>query len=223
MAACRRSPAADHGIAEALSAIPAGGRTDRGHCRSARSGAAALAGNLAAGPLEFRLASPGDIDAFLSSQESGARALDSIDANSPRAETQERFVEQLSLRTISEDSSPIVRIVNSTIYDALKSGASDIHIESGKSGIVVRYRIDGVLSSVSNVDGREAAEQVLSRIKVMAELDIAERRVPQDGRFKISALGRDIDIRVSIMPSIHGEDASCAFSTSTPSFLPDRP
>jgi general secretion pathway protein E len=162
---------------------------------------------LAAGPLEFRLASPGDIDAFLSSQESGARALDSIDANSPRAETQERFVEQLSLRTISEDSSPIVRIVNSTIYDALKSGASDIHIESGKSGIVVRYRIDGVLSGVSNVDGSEAAEQVLSRIKVMAELDIAERRVPQDGRFKISALGRDIDIRVSIMPSIHGEDA----------------
>lgn len=162
---------------------------------------------LAAAPLEFRLASPGDIDAFLSSQESGARALDSIDANSPLSDTQERLIEQLSLRTISEDSSPIVRIVNSTIYDALKSGASDIHIESDKSGIVVRYRIDGVLSKISNVDGSAASEQVLSRIKVMAELDIAERRIPQDGRFKISALGRDIDIRVSIMPSIHGEDA----------------
>ena len=116
-------------------------------------------------------------------------------------------VEELSLKRISADASPVVKLVNSTLYDALKQGASDIHLETVPAGLVIRYRIDGVLSRVGGAAGTELAEQVVSRLKVMAELDIAERRVPQDGRFKAQAGGREIDFRVSIMPSIHGEDA----------------
>ncbi|ATE60496.1 GspE/PulE family protein [Thauera sinica] len=117
------------------------------------------------------------------------------------------LVEELSLKRISADASPVVKLVNSTLYDALKQGASDIHLETVPAGLVIRYRIDGVLSRVGGAAGAELAEQVVSRLKVMAELDIAERRVPQDGRFKAQAGGREIDFRVSIMPSIHGEDA----------------
>jgi len=93
------------------------------------------------------------------------------------------------------------------MYDALKSEASDIHLETGPGGLVIRYRIDGVLNAVGSVAGLEMAEQVISRIKVMSELDIAERRVPQDGRFKVAVRGHEVDFRVSIMPSIFGEDA----------------
>jgi general secretion pathway protein E len=100
-----------------------------------------------------------------------------------------------------------VRLVHSTLYDALKSGVSDIHIESHHEGLAIKYRQDGLLTQVGAPEGRELAEQVLSRLKVMSELDIAERRVPQDGRFRLRAFGREIDFRVSIMPSIHGEDA----------------
>jgi general secretion pathway protein E len=115
--------------------------------------------------------------------------------------------EDLSLKEISAGASPVVKLVNSTLYDALKQGASDIHLESVPGGLVIKYRIDGVLSRVGGVSVPELAEQAVSRLKVMAELDIAERRVPQDGRFKVRAGGREIDLRVSIMPSIHGEDA----------------
>ena len=101
----------------------------------------------------------------------------------------------------------MVRLVRSTLYDALKAGASDIHLETDPRGLTVKYRIDGVLSHVAQVPGTETAEQAVSRIKVMAELDIAERRVPQDGRFKVSMQGREVDVRVSIMPSVFGEDA----------------
>jgi general secretion pathway protein E len=101
----------------------------------------------------------------------------------------------------------VVKLVHSTVYDALKIAASDIHLETGPTGLVIKYRIDGVLTAVGSVTGLELAEQVISRIKVMSELDIAERRVPQDGRFKVSVRGHEVDFRVSIMPSIFGEDA----------------
>ena len=117
-----------------------------------------------------------------------------------------RGVDNLSLASISQDSSPIVKLVHSTLYDALRAGASDMHLES-TNGLVVRYRIDGVLVQMATVTGEEVAEQVISRIKVMAELDISERRVPQDGRFKVAIDGRAIDFRVSIIPSVFGEDA----------------
>ncbi|MCF8158906.1 MAG: GspE/PulE family protein, partial [Burkholderiaceae bacterium] len=116
-------------------------------------------------------------------------------------------VEQLSLSSISADTSPVIRLVNSTLYDAMKIGASDIHLETTGLGLALKYRIDGVLDTVGAIQGAEMAEQVISRIKVMAELDIAERRIPQDGRFKVNIQNREVDLRVSIMPSVYGEDA----------------
>ncbi|MBA4261269.1 MAG: general secretion pathway protein GspE [Comamonadaceae bacterium] len=156
-------------------------------------------------PAKTCLALRADIEALLARHEDSQRALDALAG--PQAAVGGSGSEDISLRSIAEDASPVVRFVNSTLYDALKTGASDIHMECVGTGLYIKYRIDGVLASVGGMAGAENAEQVISRIKVMAELDIAERRVPQDGRFKVNARGRDIDIRVSIMPSIHGEDA----------------
>jgi len=154
---------------------------------------------------EICLAEGGDIAAWFTRHEENVRAMDGIIG--AQASTQQgSAAEDISLRSISEDASPVVRLVNSTLYDALKAGVSDIHMETTPGGLFIKYRIDGVLAAVGN-QGMDHAEQIISRIKVMAELDIAERRVPQDGRFKVAANGREIDIRVSIMPSIHGEDA----------------
>ncbi|MFO1318359.1 MAG: GspE/PulE family protein [Burkholderiales bacterium] len=158
-------------------------------------------------PFEWRLAHRDDLLAWLARHGETLRAMESLVVESrPDAEGGSQIVD-LSLKTISADTSPIIRLVHSTLYDALKSGASDIHLETSASGLVIKYRIDGVLSHVSQASGGETAEQVLSRIKVMSELDIAERRVPQDGRFKVTVQGREIDFRVSVMPSIFGEDA----------------
>ncbi|MBT9507754.1 GspE/PulE family protein [Rhodoferax sp.] len=157
-------------------------------------------------PLNIRLAHRGDIAAYLARHEETLRAMDGM-VSMQQSTQQGSAAEDISLKSISEDASPVVRLVNSTLYDALKAGASDIHLETAPDGIFIKYRIDGVLASVGGTQGTENAEQIISRIKVMAELDIAERRVPQDGRFKVAANGREIDIRVSIMPSIHGEDA----------------
>src|SRR6185369_10788463 len=115
--------------------------------------------------------------------------------------------EEISFESASEGDSTVVRLVSSTLYDALKAGASDVHLESTASGLTIRYRVDGVLTAAQAMPGSELAEQVISRVKVMSELDIAERRVPQDGRFKARREGREIDFRVSVMPSVFGEDA----------------
>lgn len=113
----------------------------------------------------------------------------------------------MTLSSIQGESSPAVRLINSTLFDALRLEASDIHLESLPHGLVIKFRIDGVLNQIAAVNNLPLAEQAIARIKVLAELDIAEKRIPQDGRFRIAVKGRDIDIRVSIMPSIHGEDA----------------
>ncbi|WP_026096944.1 GspE/PulE family protein, partial [Ideonella sp. B508-1] len=115
--------------------------------------------------------------------------------------------EVLSFESLSAATSQTVRLVNSMLYDALRAGASDIHFESTAQGLDIKFRIDGVLESMARPEGHATADQVMTRLKVLAELDIAESRVPQDGSFRVSAQGRDIDLRVSIMPSIHGEDA----------------
>jgi general secretion pathway protein E len=154
-----------------------------------------------------RVAHRGDIAAWQARHEETLRAMDGMGAREGGAMQGSADAEDLSLKRIHEDTSPVVKLVNSTLYDALKLGASDVHIESTGGGLAVRYRLDGVLTPVARVDGVEQAEQVLSRIKVMASLDIAERRVPQDGRIKVSARGREIDLRVSVIPSIFGEDA----------------
>ena len=114
---------------------------------------------------------------------------------------------QLSLADISTDDSPVVRFVNSTLYDALKARASDIHLECALRGLVVKYRLDGVLQNIVRQDGQDYAARVISRIKVLANLDITERRLPQDGRIKLRMAGRNVDVRVSIMPNLYGEDA----------------
>jgi type IV pilus assembly protein PilB len=103
--------------------------------------------------------------------------------------------------------SPVVRLVDTVIFTALERRASDIHIETRNSEVVVKYRIDGVLQFAMQALAKEWHATILSRIKVMSELDIAERRIPQDGRFRVRYKGRFIDFRVSIMPSVHGEDA----------------
>jgi type IV pilus assembly protein PilB len=106
-----------------------------------------------------------------------------------------------------EESSPIIRLVDTVIFTALERRASDIHIETRDAEVGVKYRIDGALTEAMAPIAKEHHSTVLSRIKIMSELDISERRVPQDGRFKTRYKGRSIDFRVSIMPSIHGEDA----------------
>lgn len=157
--------------------------------------------------MEWALAQRADISSSIGRHEQNLRALDEEVVSTGAAEGREGEPEALTLASIRRDGSPIVRLVHSTVFDALRAGASDVHIESCQSGLVVRYRIDGVLLQMGTVKGADVAEQVLSRIKVMSELDIAERRVPQDGRFRISYEGRMIDFRVSIIPSVFGEDA----------------
>ena len=109
--------------------------------------------------------------------------------------------------TSAGDMSPIIRLVDTTIFTALQRRASDIHVETGDDSVIIKYRIDGVLQQAMQPIAKEHHSTIISRIKVMSELDIAERRVPQDGRFRVRYSGRPIDFRVSIMPSIHGEDA----------------
>ena len=158
-------------------------------------------------PLAWHLAASGEITAYLARFEQNLRAMDVAQVNAYQEKAVATDVENLSLATISADSSPVVKLVHSTVYDALKAGASDIHLETQPGGLAIRYRIDGVLVNVATLGSAELCEQVISRVKVMSELDIAERRVPQDGRFKLALKGRPIDFRVSVMPSVHGEDA----------------
>jgi type II secretory ATPase GspE/PulE/Tfp pilus assembly ATPase PilB-like protein len=115
--------------------------------------------------------------------------------------------EVLSIDKIQADASPLVKLVDSAIFDALTRRASDIHIETRDAEVVIKYRIDGVLQPAMKPIAKEHHSALISRIKVMSELDIAEKRVPQDGRFRVKLGGRAIDFRVSIMPSVHGEDA----------------
>lgn len=157
-------------------------------------------------PFMMKLAQEADINGFLASQEESMRAVDSALTEVVAGQQSVRLVEELSLHSIDRDESQVVRLVRSTLYDALKADASDIHIETLPDGLAIKYRLDGVLNSMGTVKESGLAEQIISRIKVMAELDITETRVPQDGRFRAHYKGREIDFRVSVMPSVHGED-----------------
>ncbi len=159
-------------------------------------------------PFTWTLAHHADVAAYLARYEETLSAVESVlPAATSAPGAAGGGVEDLSYRSITEDASQVIKLARSTLYDALKTGASDIHLETGPSGLAIKYRIDGVLVPIGTLSGLDLAEQVISRVKVIAELDIAERRVPQDGRFKVSVRGREIDFRVSIMPSIFGEDA----------------
>jgi general secretion pathway protein E len=157
--------------------------------------------------LEWAVAAHHELANFIARRAEALRAIDAVLSQAEAQGIASVGPDNLSYVSISEDSSPIVRLVHSTVYDALRAGASDIHLESTANGLTVRYRIDGVLVNIATVSGMAVAEQVISRIKVMSELDIAERRVPQDGRFSIALDRRPIDFRVSVIPSIFGEDA----------------
>ena len=163
-------------------------------------------------PFGYRIAHRLEIAAYLSQQETQLRALDGFSKDIGQGESKGDRAQEISFESAAEADSTVVRLVTSTLYDALKAGASDVHLETGAAGLTIKYRIDGVLTAAESVPGTELAEQVISRIKVMSELDIAERRVPQDGRFKArlksgTEAGREIDFRVSVMPSVFGEDA----------------
>lgn len=115
--------------------------------------------------------------------------------------------ETITIDRLTTDSSPIIKLVDSIIFNAIQRRASDIHIETKDVEVVVKYRIDGVLQYAMEPIDKKFHSSIISRIKVMSELDIAEKRVPQDGRFKLRIKHKAIDFRVSIMPSVHGEDA----------------
>ena len=158
-------------------------------------------------PFSWCLVHRGDLVAFLASHEESMRALDDVEAQAATGPADSGRIEDLSLKSIGDESSEVVRLVRSTLRDALMIGASDIHLETLPAGLAIKFRIDGILSQVKAIQDTAQAEQAIARIKVLAELDITERRVPQDGRFKALEHGRTVDFRVSIMPSIHGEDA----------------
>lgn len=156
---------------------------------------------------EIYVADPQAIQDKLESQESMFSAVADAVGEVEAIELERDGSADLTLSSIQGEASPAVRLIDSTVFDALRLEASDIHLESLPRGMVIKFRIDGVLNRIAMVNNVSLAEQAIARVKVLAELDIGEKRIPQDGRFRVSSKRRDIDIRVSIMPSIHGEDA----------------
>jgi len=159
-------------------------------------------------PLEIRVADPAAIDEILQKSESTQRVLDQAteEFRIQLVQEDEQGEEVLSLDRITTDSSPIIKLVDSTILNAIQRRASDIHIETRDAEVIVKYRIDGVLYQAMEPIDKRHHQTIVSRLKVMSELDIAEKRIPQDGRFKLRLRGRTIDFRVSILPTAHGED-----------------
>jgi type II secretory ATPase GspE/PulE/Tfp pilus assembly ATPase PilB-like protein len=161
--------------------------------------------------LVLRVATPTQISDLLKRTEQSQRVLEqATEAFTLQVvQDEDESEEALFAERLTEDGgvSPIVRLVDTVIFTALERRASDIHIEARDLELIVKYRIDGILVHAMPPISKEWHSTILSRIKVMSELDIAERRVPQDGRFRVRYKGRFVDFRVSIMPSIHGEDA----------------
>ena len=161
--------------------------------------------------LKLRVATLSQINELLKKTEQSQRVLEEATEGFTLdvIHEEEGQDEALSIEKLTRDSdiSPVIRLVDTTIFTALERRASDIHIETRDSEVAMKYRIDGVLHYAMPPIAKDWAPTIISRIKVMSELDIAERRIPQDGRFRVRYKNRSIDFRVSIMPSIHGEDA----------------
>ena len=153
-----------------------------------------------AAPVRWQQCDAAALDAWLAQGEQDGRALDAL-AGPGAADTvpHEPATQELTLAGLTAEASPAVRLLDAVLFDALKDGASDIHIENQPRGAEVRLRRDGVMQAMRRIDGVALAEQMVSRLKVMAELDIGERRLPQDGRFRLRSRGRDIDFRLSIL------------------------
>ncbi len=166
-------------------------------------------GVLLATPIKVTVGTPSAIQSILKKSESSQRVLEDATESFTMQILREDDAgdEALTVEKLTADASPVIRLVDTTIYSAIQRRASDIHIETQDDAVHVKYRIDGVLQPAMRPIDKRFHSTIISRVKVMAELDIAEKRVPQDGRFKLRMPGKTIDFRVSIMPSVHGEDA----------------
>jgi type IV pilus assembly protein PilB len=166
-------------------------------------------GVLLATPIKVTVGTPSAIQSILKKSESSQRVLEDATESFTMQilREDETGEEALTVEKLTADASPVIRLVDTTIYSAIQRRASDIHIETQDDAVHVKYRIDGVLQPAMRPIDKRFHSTIISRVKVMAELDIAEKRVPQDGRFKLRMPGKTIDFRVSIMPSVHGEDA----------------
>ena len=166
-------------------------------------------GVLLATPIKVMVGARSAIESMLKKSESSQRVLEDATESFhlQLLKEEDNGEESLTVERLTSDISPVIRLVDSTIYTAIQRRASDIHIETQDDSVHVKYRIDGVLQEAMRPIAKQFHSSIISRIKVMAELDIAEKRVPQDGRFKLRMPGKTIDFRVSIMPSVHGEDA----------------
>ena len=160
-------------------------------------------------PIKVTVGAPSAIQSILKKSESSQRVLEEATEGFQLkvVKEDETGEESLTVDKLTSDTSPVIRLVDSTVFTAIQRRASDIHIETGDDAVYVKYRIDGVLQPAMRPIAKEFHSPIISRIKVMAELDIAEKRVPQDGRFRMRMPGKTIDFRVSIMPSVYGEDA----------------
>ncbi|MGB3562960.1 MAG: GspE/PulE family protein [Thermoanaerobaculia bacterium] len=160
-------------------------------------------------PVEVQVGVRSAVEEILQRSESAQRVLDEAteDFRLQLVQDDDGGEEVLSIDRITADTSPTIKLVDSTIFNAIQRRASDIHIETRETEVIIKYRIDGILYQAMEPIDKRHHQTIISRIKVMSELDIAEKRVPQDGRFKLRFEGRNIDFRVSIMPSVHGEDA----------------
>ena len=164
---------------------------------------------LLAMPIKVTVGAPSSIQSILKKSESSQRVLEEATESFQLQILREDELaeDQLTVDKLTADQSPVIRLVDTTLYSAIQRRASDIHIETQEDAVHVKYRIDGVLQAAMRPIDKRFHSTIISRVKVMAELDIAEKRVPQDGRFKVRMGGKSIDFRVSIMPSVHGEDA----------------
>jgi type II secretory ATPase GspE/PulE/Tfp pilus assembly ATPase PilB-like protein len=163
---------------------------------------------LLATPIKVTVGTPSAIQSILKKSESSQRVLEeATESFQLQILREDELDDQLSVDKLTADQSPVIRLVDTTLYSAIQRRASDIHIETQDDAVHVKYRIDGVLQAAMRPIDKRFHSTIISRVKVMAELDIAEKRVPQDGRFKVRMGGKSIDFRVSIMPSVHGEDA----------------
>jgi type IV pilus assembly protein PilB len=160
-------------------------------------------------PLKLKVGSRAAIAEILQKSESSQRVLDEAteDFRMQLVSENDEGEETLTIDRITQDASPIIKLVDSILFNAIQRRASDVHIETQENVVVIKYRIDGVLYQAMDPIDKRHHGTIISRIKVMSELDIAEKRIPQDGRFKLRVRGRTIDFRVSIMPTVHGEDA----------------
>ena len=159
-------------------------------------------------PIRVTVGTSSAIESILKKSEGSQRVLDeATESFELQILREDEGGDDLTVERLTSDISPIIRLVDSTIYTALQRRASDIHVETLDDAVHVKYRIDGTLQPAMRPVDRQFHGAILSRIKVMAELDIAEKRIPQDGRFKVRVPGKTIDFRVSVMPTVHGEDA----------------